>query len=278
MRRLTLVDVPVDLRADCSSCFALCCTAFGFSRSADFPVDKPAGTPCDHLAADHSCTIHAHLRGRGFRGCLSFDCFGAGQSVSQHLFAGRSWREQPHVRHDMFATFAVLRHVHEMLWYLREAATRSYDPSTAAEAGDLETRLTGLANGSVADILDADLTAAHDDVRRVLTAVSAEVRAAHGATDTAADTRLVPAADPAGTDLRGSDLRGADLRGASLIAADLRGCDLTAADLLGADMRAADLGGADAAAALYLTQAQVNSAEGCDRTRLPAALSRPMHW
>ena len=103
----------------------------------------------------------------------------------------------------------------------------------------------------------------------MLTAVSAEVRAAHGATDTA-DTRLVPAADPAGTDLRGSDLRGADLRGASLIAADLRGCDLTAADLLGADMRAADLGGADAAAALYLTQAQVNSAEGCDRTRLPA--------
>jgi len=121
VRRLTLVDVPVDLRADCSSCFALCCTAFGFSRSADFPVDKPAGTPCDHLAADHSCTIHAHLRGRGFRGCLSFDCFGAGQSVSQHLFAGRSWREQPHVRHDMFATFAVLRHVHEMLWYLDRA-------------------------------------------------------------------------------------------------------------------------------------------------------------
>ena len=51
VRRLTLVDAPVDLRADCSSCFALCCTAFGFSRSADFPVDKPAGTPCDHLAA-----------------------------------------------------------------------------------------------------------------------------------------------------------------------------------------------------------------------------------
>jgi uncharacterized protein YjbI with pentapeptide repeats len=75
-----------------------------------------------------------------------------------------------------------------------------------------------------------------------------------------------------------SDLRGADLRGASLIAADLRGCDLTAVDLLGADLRATDLSGADATAALYLTQTQVNSTEGCDRTRLPAVLSRPLHW
>jgi hypothetical protein len=30
-----------ELHPNCGNCFALCCTAFGFSRSADFPLDKP---------------------------------------------------------------------------------------------------------------------------------------------------------------------------------------------------------------------------------------------
>ena len=74
---------PAALRPDCSQCFALCCTAFGFARSADFAVDKPPATPCSNLAADFSCTIHDRLRVRGFAGCTVFDCFGAGQRLSQ---------------------------------------------------------------------------------------------------------------------------------------------------------------------------------------------------
>ncbi|MDR3081083.1 MAG: pentapeptide repeat-containing protein, partial [Streptomyces sp.] len=38
-----------DLRADCSSCFALCCVALPFAASADFAIDKAAGTPCPNL-------------------------------------------------------------------------------------------------------------------------------------------------------------------------------------------------------------------------------------
>ncbi len=49
-----LPSIPLrrDLRADCRLCRGLCCTLLGFTRSADFAVDKPAGTTCRNLAAD----------------------------------------------------------------------------------------------------------------------------------------------------------------------------------------------------------------------------------
>jgi len=97
-----------DLRANCANCFALCCTAFGFQRSADFPIDKPAGTPCLNLTDDFSCSIHESLRARGFRGCTVFDCFGAGQYVSQNLFGGTSWKDRPDTSAEMFSAFAVV--------------------------------------------------------------------------------------------------------------------------------------------------------------------------
>lgn len=37
-----------------------------------------------------------------------FDCFGAGQVVSQQLFAGIIWRDAPDSRQDMFASFKVM--------------------------------------------------------------------------------------------------------------------------------------------------------------------------
>ncbi|WP_354191634.1 pentapeptide repeat-containing protein [Arthrobacter sp. UYCu712] len=78
--------------------------------------------------------------------------------------------------------------------------------------------------------------------------------------------------------MRSRSLSGADLRGAYLIAADLRDCDLSGADLLGADLRDARLEGADLSKTLYLTQAQLNAAQGDAHTRLPSDFSSPTHW
>ena len=72
--------------------------------------------------------------------------------------------------------------------------------------------------------------------------------------------------------------RDANLRGARLIGADLSRADLSLADLTGADLRAADLRGADLASCLFLTQAQLDAAEGDTGTRLPPPLTRPAHW
>ncbi|RQX15913.1 oxetanocin A resistance protein, partial [Micromonospora arida] len=37
------------LRADCGRCFGLCCVVPAFAASADFAIDKPAGSPCPNL-------------------------------------------------------------------------------------------------------------------------------------------------------------------------------------------------------------------------------------
>jgi hypothetical protein len=267
------------LRADCGSCFALCCTAFGFARSADFAVDKPAGTPCQNLATDFSCTIHDRLRPRGFRGCTVFDCFGAGQHVSQQLFAGRSWRERPETTKEMFAAFAVSRQLHEALWHLAEAERRTLDPELGEEAGRLRGTIDDALDGELSRLLEVDVATLHARVRTVLMEVSAEVRAFHSASGGAQpDSQLRPGAQLMGVDLRARLLRGADLRGAYLIAADLRGSDLAGADLLGADLRDARLDGADLSRALYLTQPQLNAAVGSRETLLPPDLARPSHW
>lgn len=267
------------LRADCGSCFALCCTAFGFSRSADFPIDKPAGSPCHNLADDFSCTIHDRLRPRGFRGCTVFDCFGAGQNVSQNLFGGTSWADDPGTKAEMFSTFAAARQLHEMLWYLAEAQAKTYDPDHSTRALQLRLTIERAIGGTSAEVLALDLQLLHARVRETLIDVSDEVRAGYRALgDDRPDPALRPGADLMGRNLRGRRLCGADLRGSYLIAADLRGSDLSGVDLLGADLRDARLDGADLSRTLYVTQPQLNAATGDVDTAVPTDLEAPAHW
>lgn len=266
------------LRPDCANCFALCCTALGFSRTTDFAIDKPAGTPCKNLASDFSCTIHDSLRPRGFRGCTVFDCFGAGQNVSQNLFQGISWKADPATAKDMFPSFKVVRQLHEMLWYLAEATSRTFDPDTSHQVNELRMTIEN-AMAETQQVLSLNLGDMHARVRSVLMDVSEEVRSSYLATgDDHLDAALVPGADLMGKNMKSRSLCGADLRSAYLIAADLRDCDLSGADLLGADLRDARLEGADLSRTLYLTQAQLNTAQGDAHTCLPPDLSSPTHW
>jgi Pentapeptide repeats (8 copies) len=274
----------VELRADCSRCVGLCCVAPAFARSADFAVDKPAGTPCTNLQADFRCAIHADLRDRGFAGCTVFDCLGAGQRVTA-AFAGRDWRT-PEVAAPMFAAFAVARQVHELLWYLDEARERAPDPALDAEWGRLVD----------ADLAASDVDATRQRVGELLRAASERLRApadrehgvprapgrpvgpnAPGAGErvTAAPTqrgetpdspsrRRLSAANRrthrggtrdspsgkgrlagAGADHSRADLVGVRWPEADLRRASLRGALLLGADLRGADLRLADLLGAD---------------------------------
>lgn len=254
-----------ELAADCGNCFALCCTALPFARSADFAFDKPAGTPCVNLAEDYRCGIHRDLRQKGFKGCVSFDCFGAGQRVSQATFGGVSWRVAG--GEDMFAAFYVMRQLHELLWYLADVRRRMPDERLAQQ---LQREIERLAGGSASELIGVDVRPVRTQVDQLLTDVSAQLRARHP------KAKALRGKDLLGRRLTG--LRGAELRGALLIEADLSEQDLTDADLLGADLREADLSAADLFHALFLTQAQVNSARGDERARLPDHLVRPGHW
>ncbi len=272
-----MTDLPLldrsHLRADCSRCAGLCCVAPAFAASADFAIDKPAGTPCPNLRDDDLCGIHDRLRDRGFPGCAVFDCFGAGQRTVQVTFAGRGWRTSPELAGEVFAAFGVQRQLHELLWYLAEAlalpAAAPLHPELRALAG----RTEALAAAGPGELAAADPGRLREEAGGLLTAVSELARA--GLPRRARDRR---GADLMGADLRGADLHGASLRGAYLIGADLRGADLRRADLLGADLRAADQRGADLGDALFLTQPQVEAARGDAATGVPPVLSRPAHW
>jgi hypothetical protein len=270
---LPLVDARAHLRADCSRCAGLCCVAPAFAASADFAIDKPAGTPCRHLRDDFRCGIHDRLRETGFPGCTVFDCFGAGQQVTQTTFGGRSWRESPELAGAQFAVLPVMRQLHEVLWYLTEAAELPAAAPLRQEVIALRERAGQLAAGSADALRTLDVAAFRGEAGDLLHRVSELVRA--GLPRRARDRR---GADLMGRDLRKAALRGASLRGAYLIGADLRGADLTATDLLGADLRAADVRGADLGTALFLTQPQVTAAVGDMSTCLPAGLARPPHW
>lgn len=259
----------IDLHADCGSCFALCCVVPAFARSADFAIDKPAGTPCVNLLDDFRCGIHDKLRDRGFPGCTVYDCFGAGQHLAQGTFAGRDWRAHPEIADAMFAAFPVMRDLHELLWYLDAALARDEAHKVHDELGEARRdteRLTALDPDALRKV---DTDAHRGDVNRLLIRASEAVRGRG---------RELRGADLMGRDLTNADLRGANLRGAYLIGADLTKADLTNADVIGADFRGADLTSADLATALYLTQFQVNAARGDGATTLPTTLKRPPHW
>ncbi len=261
----------LELVADCGSCFGLCCVALAFERSADFPVDKDAGDPCVNLDEGFGCSIHSRLRDEGYRGCTVYDCFGAGQQVSQVTFEGVSWRDDPSTSAAMFAALPVMRQLHEMLWYLAECVERPEALSLRGELDRATERTAELTRVDAARLDAIDLPGHRAMVSPLLQQVSALVREPFGGPD----HRGAPLF---GAKLRGGSLRGADFRGAILIAADLRRADLRQADLLGADLRDARLDGADLTGCQFLTQSQVGSARGDETTLIPSALRRPAHW
>ncbi|WP_261720209.1 pentapeptide repeat-containing protein [Streptomyces sp. FZ201] len=272
MRELSLD--PAGLRGDCANCFGLCCVALPFAKSADFPVDKRAGTPCRNLRDDHRCGIHDRLRERGWSGCTVYDCFGAGQRVSQATFGGEDWRtgSAEHARR-MFDVFPAVRQLHELLWYLTQALTLPAARPVHADLRRLLRATEDLAAGTPDELSALDVGPHRQQVGELLLRASELTRA--GLRGRRKDRR---GADLMGARLKGADLRGISLRGTCLIAADLTGADLRGADLLGADLRDADLTDADLTDALFLTQPQVNAARGSAGTGLPGSLERPAHW
>ncbi|WP_028548467.1 pentapeptide repeat-containing protein [Paenibacillus sp. UNC451MF] len=271
----------LSMKADCENCFGLCCVVLPFSASSDFARDKDAGHACQNLQSDFRCGIHNRLRESGFRGCTVYDCFGAGQKVSQVTFEGRDWRRAPGIREQMFYVFPIMRQLHELIWYLSEALTlrQAYPIYDALSlALDKTERLTYLNPDS---LLELNIPEHRAEVNKLLLQTSELVR--DEARQRYKDSLKRKKNHGRGIDLIGANLKRADfrcanLRGAYLIAADLRGADLRAADLIGVDFRDADLRGADLTESIFLTQSQINSALGDADTKLPPSLTHPLHW
>jgi pentapeptide repeat protein len=237
------------LRPDCPNCAGLCCVALPFAASADFAIDKAAGQPCPHLRTDFQCRIHSQLRERGFPGCAAYDCYGAGQKITQSTFAGQDWRRNPQIAQRMFAVVPIVQTLHELLWYLTDALTFEAASSLHPELGQAREEIARLADQGPDALVSLDIRACRRDVEVLLDRASVLVREEAGRRYPLRHRRrrrLGPrrgqrAPDLAGAELSGVDLVGADLRGALLIGANLRAADLRGADVRAADFRSSDL-------------------------------------
>ncbi|WP_338443578.1 pentapeptide repeat-containing protein [Bacillus spizizenii] len=274
---VTLHDnIQHDLRADCQHCFGLCCVALPYAKSADFAFDKDGGTPCRNLQSNYQCSIHKDLREKGFRGCSAYECFGAGQKVSQITYAGKDWRNNPETANEMFDVFPIMQQLHEMLWYLYEALSIDIAKPIHHELRTSFEKIERLTRLSKERLLTLQVDEHRAEVNEWLLKTSELVRAQ--ARNPKLPKKISRGSVLISAKLKGLDLRGANLRGALLIAADLRNADLRMTDFIGADVRDADLSGADLTGSIFLTQAQVNAAYGDSNTKLPPSLQTPAHW
>lgn len=248
------------LTADCTRCRGLCCVGLFFAATDGFPVDKEAGVPCVNLLPDCRCKIHGELAARGMKGCMAFDCLGAGQRTTA---GGGSDGEQA-------VRFPAVWRLHRTLWYLHEALCLLPAEPVWSKLESLLDE-SGYENPALCAPCDIDGYEARASV--LLHRAWSLTREAVGRAALVGE-----GGDFLGKNFKRADLSGADFATALLIAAKLSGCKLYGANLLGADLRDANLCGADLSESLFLTQAQVNSAKGDKATSLPPSLSRPESW
>ena len=130
------------LEPDCASCAALCCAVFAFDKSESFGLDKAAGEVCPNLSGANRCRIFHDRDNAGFSGCVTYTCHGAGQRVTQEVFGGKTWRDDPALMHRMGAALSVLRRVHEQLVLLRAARQLPLEASDLERLDELEKQLT----------------------------------------------------------------------------------------------------------------------------------------
>jgi len=140
------------------------------------------------------CTIHKDLRPQGFAGCTVFDRFGAGQQVTQVTFLGRDWRQRAEIAEQMFEVFAIMRALHELLWYLTQALAIPSAQAVHPAITDAIALTEGFTQSSADQLVDLDVEVHRREVNALLQEVSELVRSEVTAL---------------GTDYRGADLRNA---------------------------------------------------------------------
>lgn len=131
----------ISMETDCSNCAALCCVSLVFDQSDMFAFDKAAGEACPNLEACGRCTIHEELEEKGFKGCVLYDCQGAGPHVTQEIFGGQSWQENPTLLKPMMEAFRIMRQVHELNLLLTEAGKLELSPEERRQQSSLLSHL-----------------------------------------------------------------------------------------------------------------------------------------
>lgn len=257
-----------DLKIDCTNCSGLCCVALYCSKVDGFPENKEAGIPCQHLQSNFQCDMHQDLSRKNMKGCMTYECFGAGQKVTQMYGLDHTWQTHPQQRQHIFETFLVVFQLHQMLWYLIQASTLDACAKFKQEIAGLIEEATTLTTKKPYTLLSYDIDHYRNQVNKILKCIIEQISKP---SNNHSKMYL-------GKNFKGKNLDHQDFSMSLLIAANLKNCSLRGTNFLSADLRDANFKNTDLRESLFLTQMQINSAKGNHNTLLPSYLTQPCTW
>lgn len=261
-----------EMKADCSKCSGLCCTALFCFKMDGFPRDKEAGEPCVNLLKNYQCNIHSELEKRKMKGCIGYDCFGAGQYVTQSIYKGQTWQNLPKESHEIFDVFCMVFHLYQIKYFLTEALVINGAESLQEDIQRLLDENIKICQSSSHDILSFSIESYRERANQVLRQVCSFIQRSLNA------EKNQSSKDFFGKSLKGKNMSGWDLSTKLLIGADFSSGNFKGTIFLGADTRDTNFSGADLSDAVFLTQGQINAARGNRNTKIPDYLYYPITW
>lgn len=264
-------DYAEKLKIDCKNCSGLCCVSLYCAKTDGFPSNKAAGTPCAYLDSDYGCNIHSKLSEKNYKGCIAYDCFGAGQRATKLCLSKGTWKTNPKQADMIFDTFMTVFQLHQMLWYLVEAFQLTTDNHLKLSIDKLIKENEQMSDMFPDNCPNTDLSEYRLKVNTVLKQISNEISTSASADKHSGMMYL-------GKNFKKANLDGKDFTMSLLIAANFTGCSLKKTNFLGADIRDANVQDTDLSESIFLTQMQINSANGNKNTKLPGYLNIPISW
>lgn len=268
----SMIIVRDQLKSECSKCSGLCCTALFFSKIDGFPSDKAAGQSCANLLMDYRCKIHSQLGKQKMKGCIGYDCFGAGQHVTQVIYQGQTWADLPSQAAEIFDVFTIVFQLYQIRYYLIEALSLKSAQCLKKSIQRLIEENIRMCHDHPDQICSLDLDLYRQRANQLLKHVCKLLQQSMRSENKKVPSHLL------GGHFKGQDMSGVDLSMKLLIAADFEDCVFNGTNFLGADTRDTDFKNADLSSALFLTQGQINSAQGNRSTKLPEHLDYPSSW
>lgn len=271
-------DAGIDLfrqyHINCRRCSGLCCVALYCTKTDGFPENKDAGIPCKHLQGDYMCEIHGSLSSRKLKGCTAYDCFGAGQHITQLMSEKPDWNSISRKEGEMIVqSYLTVMQLHQILWYLTEASIISLINTEKNLLNTLIAEGKKLAEQPLNVLQSLNIESYRERSNKQLKHISKSITATlsgHSVKETGKNYM--------GKNMQKKNLIGKDFTVSCLIAAGLEQANLYGANFLGADMRDTNIRNTDLSQSLFLTQIQINSAIGSRNTVLPPYLYKPMSW
>ncbi|MBS7528381.1 pentapeptide repeat-containing protein [Fusibacter paucivorans] len=259
------------LQSDCLNCSGLCCVALYFSKTDGFPENKDAGKPCLYLQQDYLCKIHESLACKNMKGCIGYDCCGAGQAVTA-IYKGETWKTLPEKSQEIFNVFKIIFQLHQMRWFLLEASMMTHAKILAPKINALIEENRRYCSNSPTDLISLDLKHYKKQVNGLLKEIGRMLRTHF---PKQSENHAI---DYMGRNFKNRSFDGFDFSMLLLIASNFSGCTFSGANFLGTDLRDCCFNGANLSETVFLTQMQVNAARGDANTQLPRFLTRPVTW